>query len=348
MAGYGMRRRMIDERGDPKMDLKIGDRKSLQTDRVVLVPGPKEEVEIVRQIYRKFVDERLSEIQIAAWLNQDGVKTDLGREWTRSSVHGVLTNEKYIGNNVYNRRSFKLKKKRVKNPPEQWIRKDNAFEAIVEPAYFLAAQHIILERSRRLSNEEMIAKLKELYEKKGWLSGVIIDEEDDLPSSAAYTHRFGGLVSAYKLVGYDPCIDYSYQEINKHLRSLFPEVSETIIRGLQDAGGTIHREVTNPLIVINGELTLSIVIARCQRTKAGSLRWKIRLDTGLRPDFTIAVRMDAENKKPMDYYVLPAIDVENPKLRLAEENGFALDAYRFDSLEPFYKLAERVTLPVAA
>jgi hypothetical protein len=50
----------------------------------------------------------------------------------------------------------------------------------------------------------------------------------------------------------------------------------------------------------------------------------------------------------MDYYVLPAIDVENPQLRLAEENGFALDAYRFDSLEPFYQLAERTALPDAA
>ena len=33
-------------------------------------------------------------------------------------MHQVLTNEKYIGNNVYNRVSFKLKKKRVINPPD--------------------------------------------------------------------------------------------------------------------------------------------------------------------------------------------------------------------------------------
>ena len=347
-AGFGLRRVMIDERGEPKMELKHGERKSLQTDRVILVPGPKEEIEHVRSIYRKFVDDKLTETQIAAQLNQQGVRTDLGKDWTQAAVRGVLTNEKYIGNNVYNRQSFKLKKKRVKNPPEEWVRKDNAFEAIIEPAYFLAAQHIILERCRRLTNEEMIDKLKEIYERKGWLSGIIIDEQDDLPSSAAYAHRFGGLVSAYKLVGYDPCIDYSFQEINKYLRSLFPEVSENIIKGIQAAGGRVHREVTSPLIVINDELTLSIVIARCQRTKTGALRWKLRLDTGQRPNFTIAVRMDAENKAPLDYYVLPAIDVENPQLRLAEENGFALDAYRFDSLEPFYQLAERTALPDAA
>jgi hypothetical protein len=40
----------------------------------------------------------------------------------------VLTNEKYVGNNVYNRVSFKLKKKRVVNEPDMWVRADGAFE----------------------------------------------------------------------------------------------------------------------------------------------------------------------------------------------------------------------------
>ena len=58
--------------------------------------------------------------------------TDLGRPWTRGTVHQVLTNEKYVGNNVWNRISFKLKKKRVRNTPEMWIRADGAFEPIVD------------------------------------------------------------------------------------------------------------------------------------------------------------------------------------------------------------------------
>ncbi|WP_232353335.1 recombinase family protein [Cupriavidus oxalaticus] len=46
-------------------------------------------------------------------------------------MHQILTNEKYIGNNVYNRTSFKLKIKHRQNPPSEWIRKDDAFEVIV-------------------------------------------------------------------------------------------------------------------------------------------------------------------------------------------------------------------------
>ena len=83
--------------------------------------------------YRMFVDDGRSERDIATILNDEGVLTDLGRAWTRGTVHQVLTNEKYIGNNVYNRISFKLKKKRVINPPDMWIRGDSAFTPIVEP-----------------------------------------------------------------------------------------------------------------------------------------------------------------------------------------------------------------------
>ena len=37
----------------------------------------------------------------------------------------------------------------------------------------------------------MLGRLKRLYDQKSWLSGRIIDEADDLPSSAAYRNRFG-------------------------------------------------------------------------------------------------------------------------------------------------------------
>ena len=41
------------------------------------------------------------ESEIAAGLNAQGIMTDYGRAWNRGTVHQVLTNEKYIGNNVY-------------------------------------------------------------------------------------------------------------------------------------------------------------------------------------------------------------------------------------------------------
>src|SRR5213075_172850 len=97
-------------------------------------------------------------------------RTDLDRPWTRGTVHQVLTNDKYAGNNVYNRVSFKLKKKRVVNPPDMWVRADGAFAAVVEPALFARVRAIVEERSRRFSNEEMLTRLDALRRAAGNLS----------------------------------------------------------------------------------------------------------------------------------------------------------------------------------
>jgi hypothetical protein len=195
----GLRRLLVDQAGNAKGVLAPGDHKSLQTDRVILVPGPNDEVALVRRIYRLFVTTGMTERGIANLLNREQALTDRGRPWTRATVHQVLTNEKYIGNNVFNRVSYKLKQKRVRNPPEQWVRADHAFEGIVSEDVFWQARGIILARSRRLSDEEMLSSLAQLLERLGAVSGLVIDEQAYMPSSCAYRARFGSLlVSMYR------------------------------------------------------------------------------------------------------------------------------------------------------
>ncbi len=204
MAGYGLRRMLIDQNGNAKGELAIGEHKSIQTDRVILVLGPEEEIETVQWIYNQFVESGKTEREISEALNAKGEKTDLDVPWTRATVHQILTNEKYIGNNVYNRISYKLKQKRVNNPPDMWVRADGAFEPIVEQELFHRVRKIIFERSRRYSDGELLDKLKSIYENTGWLSAIVIDECDEGPSSSVYRHRFGSLIRAYRLIGYDP------------------------------------------------------------------------------------------------------------------------------------------------
>lgn len=198
-AGFGLRRMLVNEHGEHKGILVAGEHKSIATDRVILVPGPEEEQKIVRWMYKMFTEELKTEQEIADILNQQGVLTDLNRTWTKATVNQVLTNEKYIGNNVSNRISFKLKTKRVVNPESEWIRKEGAFEAIVDPSVFYIAKGIINARARRFSNDELLQKLKDLQAKKGYLSALIINENPDMPSSSIYSSRFGSLVRAYQL-----------------------------------------------------------------------------------------------------------------------------------------------------
>jgi DNA invertase Pin-like site-specific DNA recombinase len=72
-AGYGLRRMLVDQSGERKSLLNMGEQKSIQTDRVVLVRGPDEEVETVRWIYATFLNERKTEGEIASMLSAKGI-----------------------------------------------------------------------------------------------------------------------------------------------------------------------------------------------------------------------------------------------------------------------------------
>ena len=345
--GYGLRRMLRDASGEYKGTLNRGEQKSIQTDRVILVPGPPNEVETVGWIYRTFAEGRI-ESEIARTLNEQGVMTDLKRPWTRGTVHQVLTNEKYIGSNIYNRVSFKLKKKRVVNPPEMWIRSEKAFEPIVRADVFNKVQNIIRERSRKFTNEELLTQLRQLLEREGHLSGLLIDETDGMASSSVFRHRFNSLVRAYRLIDYSPDRDYGFIETNRYLRQIHPKIVAEILERIRQFGGAVIHDADTDLLTINGEVTASLVIARCRHTEAGSFRWLIRFDAGLEPDITIAVRMDSGNQAPLDYYLLPRIDMTFDKLRLAEDNGAGLDTYRFDTLDFFFGMAQRTKISEVA
>jgi|SRR5580693_9232371 len=87
LAGYGLRRTLIDQNGTIKCSLAKGEWKSITTDRVVLSLGPSEELEIVRSMYAMFVHNGKNEYHIAKELNDRELKNHLGNIW---KAHNVL------------------------------------------------------------------------------------------------------------------------------------------------------------------------------------------------------------------------------------------------------------------
>src|SRR6185436_19130411 len=161
----------------------------------------------------------------------------------------------------------------------------------------------------RFSDDEMLTRLLGLLEQKGWLSGLVIDECEDMPSTAAYRSRFGSLLRAYQLIGYSPGRDYDYVEVNRILRSMHQQVLNDAVEGIERAGGRVSIDGATDLLTVNDEFTTSIVIARCVSLVNGGHRWKVRLDVSLRPDITLAIRLDHDNRVASDYYLFPRIDV---------------------------------------
>jgi len=338
-AGFGLRRMLIDQGGTSKGVLKRGEHKSLQTDRVVLVPGPDHETQLVGEVFRRFVRDGQCERQIADWLNEEGAILEDGGAWTKARVHTVLTNEKYIGNNVWNRVSFKLKQRRVVNSSEDWVRADDCFPAIVDAESFYTARGIIQERARRFSDEEMIERLTRLLRTHGYLSGALIDDADGLPSSSAFRTRFGGLVHAYRMAGYAPGRNMEYIEINRRLRETYPRLLGDVVQDLESVGATVHFDQASDLLQINSLYTASLLLSRCRQAESGSAKWIVRARPRPQADVIIVVRMDPGNEQPSDYYLLPRIGIDLRLLTLHGNNGAQIDTFRFETLDFFRDMA---------
>ena len=303
---------------------------------------------VIRKIYEDFIYQKMSEQAIADDLNRQHILTDRGTSWTRGVVHQILINEKYIGNNVWNKSSYSpFKPHKGKNASEQWVRANSVFQPIVSTVLFNAAQSIIHQRSRHWSNEEMLDKLKELLRINGKLSGLIIDEAADCPSSSMFRSRFGSLLKSYREVGYTPSRDYRYLKINRALRRTHANLVEQTIAEIERLGGAVSRIPENDLLHINQEFFVSLVLARCRITDAGTKRWFIRFDSSLAPDLTIAVRLDETAEKIVDYYLLPSEKTHCAKVRLMEQNPIDWDCYRHKDLSRFFAMSKRVLIKEA-
>jgi hypothetical protein len=169
-----------------------------------------------------------------------------------------------------------------------------------------------------------------------------------MPSSASYRHRFGSLLRAYTLIGYTPARDLSFIETNRLLRQRQASHIDEIVRTLSEDGAQVERHPKTDLLTVNQEFTASLVLARCQQSRAGHHRWLVRVDNSLSPDLTVAARLYPGNQDILDYYLLPGLDALSARLRLAPENGFTLDVYRFDNLNFFLRMGRRAALGEAA
>lgn len=130
---------------------------------------------VVQSIFRMKVD-GYSPAQIAERLNKDGVlspyeykrqngdryksgfKRQVQCEWSPVAIHRILKNEMYTGTLVQGKTStpnYKIKDRTIKDK-EDWIRTENAHEAIIPAATFDLVQKLMLEDTRSASGDDSV------------------------------------------------------------------------------------------------------------------------------------------------------------------------------------------------
>ena len=233
--GYGYRRMMLSADGKQKQELKSGERKSLTTDRVILIPGPRKEVECVRRMFAMVIEHRYSCTEIARELNRDRIPFH-GEQWSWRDVFNVLTHPKYAGCNVWSRTSQKLRSKVAYLGREHWIVTPGAFTPIVDQVTFDRVQTMLPRiADRQWSDGEILKKLKRLLAAKGRLSESIILKARGMPAIDTLHRHFGSYRQMYALIDYHLPVEDIFKteqtersmllrrELINRIRALFPK-----------------------------------------------------------------------------------------------------------------------------
>jgi hypothetical protein len=344
IPGYGLRRHLIDQNMVFKQVLRPGDRKSLQTDRVILVPGPDAEVKVVRNIYQLFTREKRIESDIAQLLNAKRIPWMDGRPWNRRVIREILTNPKYIGSSVYNRKSFKLQKTKVYNPPESWICYPRAFKPLVTEMQFDEARRILSSTRISISNDELIEQLRILHRRAGRLSAPLINASPDMPSARILRTRFGNLRTAYALAGWKSVRNRSIMDTERVVVGQQRALEDTIIEQLTRGGAQVSHQRNTSLFAVEGEYSLCVIVVRCKPTKDAGNRWHVRFRSDLDADITVIARLNEANDSILDYFLLPAGTIKRSYLTLAVHNPLHLEIFRFDNLDFLGELISRTRL----
>jgi DNA invertase Pin-like site-specific DNA recombinase len=332
MAGYGFRRLLVNQRREPKFMLDVGEAKSIETDRVILVPGPPNEIAIVREVFDRYANKRLSPVEIATTLNGRGVPWMFGRPWTRYVIRDMVTNPKYVGDNVSNRRSGKLRSPRRWNPPDMWIRRENAFEGLVDPDLYRRAESIAAARSRPHTNDELLQLLRAFLKRHRHATARTIDADPAMPCVQVYRERFGGLTEAYRRVGYTVSRDMSYIERDRNLRDMRRDFSTRVADELCRLKATTAYDWQSKTLIVNDSLTVRMVVTRC-RSLGESHGWLLRLGSAWKPDVTVIGRLAVGNSDFMDYFLLRPRNMRGlTQVTLRSDESSAFEECRYDDL----------------
>src|SRR5581483_9552800 len=323
MAGYGLRRMMLSPLGDRNHLLHPGELKSIPTARVILVPGPSEEVQVVRDIFEMVVSERRSAGEIARTLNGRGIAY-FGRKWTYGSVLGILKHPKYAGNNRWGQTTQRLAGPRRRVPRSQWAEAHQVFQPLVDQQTFDSAQRVLRDRTCFKSDEQLLDQLRKLLAEKGRLSENLIDEARGVAIQSTYRRRFGSLQRAYELIGFTRNQDYfsGRTVLRKQTQALRNRVLKQICH-LYSGQVEVIKDgpVGRPRLQFHQGPLVCVLVSRWGRTPLGRATWCVNPVEKERHSITLLCRCTRENNDVFDYHLLPNIDRGN-RFRLKERDAW--------------------------
>lgn len=338
--GYGYRRRMISADGKLKEVLQRGQHKSLTTDRITLVLGPRKEVENVRMIF-SMAAEGKNCTDIARALSRNDLMK--GKQWNDVTVLDILINPKYTGSNVWNRRSQRLQTPIRLVKPELWIGKQHAFPAIVDQQTFERAQVTI----KRLHDshwtiEKVLKKILRLLKRKGKLSEELIYKTRGMPCPTTIHKFFGTYQQLYEKIGYPlkPIHVFRVEQFRRSAK-LRRILGDELQRLFSDhVVVTLTRRGKRSVLRINDTFTVSILLCG-QDLTAPKYTWTARPSPAERNCITLICLLNRRYDRVLRYYLVSETG-QRHSIRLRTDSPFLHEGVKLERLSDFYARVMRI------
>lgn len=193
-----------------------------------------EEAEIVRMIFDKYVNQKMSIFSLTKYLNSLGLKTSHGKPFEKRSVEYILQNPIYDGTVRWNRTCNESNEIR---DPSEWIISEGTHPPIISKELFAKAME-------RYTSEYKPKNAKPVEVTKHWLSGVLkcSDCGRTLSSCIRHTKTLGDMFS-FQCYGFlkGKC------QHNHYVRE--DEIAPAVLAALDEvlSSGTVEYEIKNSM-----------------------------------------------------------------------------------------------------
>lgn len=328
---YGFKRKIAS--GSPRRErvLEDGQRKYVRDEGLILVHGPRDEVECVRKIFKCVINDRMSAREIARQLNAEGILFR-GRRWAMSHVQYILSNPEYAGFSVWGRTSQRLGLQRAKVVEKDWILKPNAFEEIVTPADFHLARTLLHSEGGRVfwTRERILEAARRLLKQNGRLRPCDFGRLPGVPSPRTI-HKFGfgeicrdiGYEPPPRLVAFSQAIKNGFRihrELVASFAACFPQQLSVL---------PITKQDRRQRLLFESHIVVSVISCTPAAPVHGGRRWTLKPIFRERRNITILCLLDAFDIRQHTCFVFRTFDFETCT-RVSEQSEWLKKGRRLD------------------
>jgi len=218
-------------------------------------------------------------------------------------IHTILTHAKYTGCIVFNQKSGRLGAKLKPNPREQWVVQPNSFPAVISPSRFELVQQRLNGRTNHRSNERLLDELRAFVKKHGKATQAMLAADPKMACGCTYAHRFGSFCRALELIKTEPAKGFPEIECRARLKMWLQDEFARIAAARKFSYRRFYGIFRSPEYP-----TVLIEVGCCIRLPNGKPRWQIRYPAaGVEGMRCICLRMQPNNKLPMDYVCIPCL-----------------------------------------